>query len=436
MLERLKKMLAAKEERKADLNKQVQKTEDIQELRSINAELGTLNDELAELRSMIADAEAKDAEEKAKEQEDEEFRSEKTVAVEQRDGKLTALGTFKAGAKEERTKDEDPFATIEYRKAFMNYAKTGKMSPELRDGQPPADAFSGTGDVSAVIPTTILDEIIDKVKIYGQVFSRVRRLSIKGGVQVPILSLRPVATWIGEDEVSPRQKVQANTSVTFSFYGLECRIATSLLADTVTLDSFENIVSDLGAEAMVIAIDKAVISGLGGENGQPLGIVNDTRIPSNQKITLDSKEILSWHEWKRKVFAKMPLAYKGGAVFLMASGTFEGYIDGMVDTSGQPVGRVNHGITSGPQERFGGKEVILVEDDIINNWDDAEEGEVVAIYGNLRNYAFNSNLTIRVYHYMDHETNQYVDKLILIADGKILDPNGFIIIRKGEEVNP
>ncbi|MCI1113975.1 phage major capsid protein, partial [Stenotrophomonas maltophilia] len=89
-----------------------------------------------------------------------------------------------------------------------------------------------------------------------------------------------------------------------------------------------------------------------------------------------------WSEWKKKVFAKMPLAYKAGAVFLMASGTFEGYVDGMVDANGQPIGRVNYGIATGPQERFGGKDVILVEDDVIANYDDAATGDVVAVFCN------------------------------------------------------
>ena len=127
------------------------------------------------------------------------------------------------------------------------------------------------------------------------------------------------------------------------------------------------------------------------------------------------------------------MAYKGGAVFLMASGTFEGYIDGMVDTVGQPVGRVNYGISNGPANTFGGKQVVEVEDDVINNFDDAVAGDVVAIYGNLSNYAINSNMQMTMYRYIDHNTNQYVDKALLIADGKVLDPNAFIVVKKGTD---
>jgi len=53
MKEKLQKMLAKKEQRKADLLKQVNETEDVKQLRSINTELETLNSEIAEVRSMI-----------------------------------------------------------------------------------------------------------------------------------------------------------------------------------------------------------------------------------------------------------------------------------------------------------------------------------------------------------------------------------------------
>ena len=78
----------------------------------------------------------------------------------------------------------------------------------------------------------------------------------------------------------------------------------------------------------------------------------------------------------------------------MASGTFDGYIDGMTDTTGQPIGRINYGITEGTPNRFAGKPVVEVEDDVIKNYDDAAVGDVVAILTDLKNYGLNSNLSM------------------------------------------
>lgn len=323
----------------------------------------------------------------------------------------------------------DRFDSIEYRNAFMNFAKTGVMASEFAGPEYRANAATAVADASAIVPTTILNEVIKKLYTVGQIFSRVRKLNIKGGVSVPILSLKPVASWVGESAISDRQKATINTNVTFTYYGLECRVATTLLAETVTLPSFEAILKDLIAEAMAKALDAAVINGSG--TGQPLGILNDTRIAAGQKITLAAADFVTWEGWQKKVMAKIPLSYRAGGAFIMASGTFDGQIHGMVDTTGQPIARINYGITDGPQERFAGKEVILVEDDVIKPYDAAATGDVVAIFCKLTDYAVNSNLQMQMYRWLDHETNQYVDKAILIADGKMLDVDGVLIIKKG-----
>lgn len=421
MKKKLQDLLVKKEARKADLIKKSETSEDVAELRSINGEVDALNIEIADLRSMIEAIPDEPVVTPPTPEPPAQQRQQTPV------GQMNPLGTYVPSAQQQQQRSDDPetrYATMEYRRAFMEFAKTGKITPELR-----ADAMTTTGDVSAVIPSTILNEVIKKITAYGQVFSRVRKLNVKGGLTIPILSLKPVATWIGEKPTSDKQKVQANTNISFSYYGLECKVSTSLLADTVTLDGFENVITDLITEAIIKALDYAIIKGDG--TGKALGITVDPRVPSTQVVTLSSGDFVSWSAWKKKVFAKMPLSYKANASFLMASGTFEGYIDGMVDAQGQPIGRVNYGITNGPQERFGGKEVIQVEDDIIAPYDDAAAGDVVAIYCDLKNYGFNSNMQMTMYRYFDHDTNEWVDKAILIADGKIIDPNGVVIIKKG-----
>lgn len=319
----------------------------------------------------------------------------------------------------------DRHASMEYRQAFMDYVKTGKSSNILEFKS--ADQSTTTADVAAIVPSTILQEVIKKVQNYGNVYARVRKLAVRGGVKVPILAVKPVATWIGENSVSERQKADLSASVNFNYYGLECKIATSIVADAVTIDQFESIIIDLIGEAMTKALDVAIVSGAG--TNSPLGITVDPRV--TKVVTLSSADFKDWSAWKKKVFAKLSASYKSGATFLMASGTFEGYIDGMVDAQGQPIGRTNYGIANLPQDTFGGREVIEVEDDVVANYDDAAVGDVVTIYGNLSNYGFNSNMQLMMYRYLDHDTNEWVDKAILIADGKTLDANGFVIVKKG-----
>lgn len=139
---------------------------------------------------------------------------------------------FTTGEKTEE-RQENKYATTEYRKAFMTYCRTGVMPQELR-----ADATTMTTDIGAVVPTTIMNEVVQKLKSYGQIYSRIRKTAFKGGVKIPTASVKPTATWQAEGTVASKQKKTINTFIEFSYYKLQCRIATSLEADTVSLDVF------------------------------------------------------------------------------------------------------------------------------------------------------------------------------------------------------
>ena len=45
-------------------------------------------------------------------------------------------------------------------------------------------------------------------------------------------------------------------------------------------------------------------------------------------------------------------------------------------------------------------------------------------------YDINSNLEFTVMHYFDHNLNQYVDKALVINDGKVLDPKFIYLLKK------
>lgn len=290
-----------------------------------------------------------------------------------------------------------------------------------------ADAVTTTGDAGAVIPTTILNEIISELKSYGNLYAKVRKLNIQGGVKIPILSLKPEAKWIGETAPSEDQKIAANDSISFSYFGLECKIAQTLLANVVTLSMFQELFVSLAVEAMAKALDVAIMNGNG--TSQPLGILKDSRIPAENVIELTDAEIAKWDVWKKKVFGRMKKSYRDGE-FIMAQSTFDGYIDGMVDSVGQPIGRVNYGIDGAETYRFAGKNIETVEDDILKPYDTAAAGDVIAVFIKLSNYAVNSNMEMQTVKWVDHDTNEIKNKCILIADGKLVDPNGVLIIKK------
>jgi len=431
MKEKLKKLIDEKEKRLAELKQRAKTTEDIAELRALNEDVDDIIDELRELKEMYGEADKPRDDRKPREGDGNDDGNVDVTIDEGRALDPVAAMRMENGANNAAKRGKnDPYDTPEYREAFMNFVCRGVPIPaKLREAR--ADAVTTTSDASAVIPTTILRELIKEASVYGNLFDEVRKLNIQGGVQVPILTLKPTATWITADtgtKESDAQKIQANSSVTFSYYGLECKIAQTLLASVVTLQMFEDQFVPLAAEAMAKALDIAIMNGSG--SGEPLGITNDTRIPAGNVITLSAADFGTWAGWKKKVFAKMKKAYRGGK-FYMAQGTFDGYIDGMVDDNGQPIGRVNYGIDGDERYRFGGRIVDTVEDDVLPAYDDASTNDIVAVFLKPTDYAFNSNLTMTVEKWRDQDTNTIKNKTILIGDGKLLDPYGVLIIKKG-----
>lgn len=116
----------------------------------------------------------------------------------------------------------------------------------------------------------------------------------------------------------------------------------------------------------------------------------------------------------------------------MAQSTFDDKIDGMEDANGQPVGRTNYGVNGEESYRFMGKDVETVEEELLPYYEDAAVGDVFAIYGDLKDYVVNSNLEMQVVKWIDHDTNEVKNKVIMIVDGKIADANGFVLIKKGK----
>ena len=391
----------------------------VEELRSVELEIEKLDRQIKEAREREATAAETTAPAENKKP-DTEQRAENFQSV------LKGDNTDKP-----KETNLDTRSTPEYRQAFMKFMQTGEYNDILKpEPERRADAFTSSTDASAVIPTIILNEIIKELKIRGTVFNMVRKLNVSGGLEIPILTLKPTAKWIGEGVGSDRQRIAADKKVSFTWYGLECKIARSLITEYASISAFEAEITVLIVEAMMFALDKAIISGTG--SGQPLGILNESRIPAEQKIALSDEEFNSWSSWKKRIFGKIPLSYTNG-IFLFSKGTFDGYIDGMVDTNGQPIGRVNYGIDGSTiGMSFGGTRVVLVENDIIPDYDVADEDDVVGIYFYPTDYVINSNLEMRMVRWRDEDNNQYVDKAILICDGKMGDTGSVMLIKKGE----
>lgn len=396
--QRLAKLLARQEE----LRTKAQASQSVDELKDIQTRLAELAEDIADTRSELDAIEGK------------------------------GFDPAKArNAQDTARADADKYASLEYRTAFKDYAQRGVPIPaEYRAAG--ADGVTSTSDLGAVIPTTVMNEIIKNVsKVYGQVYSKVRKIGVKGGVKIPVGDLKASFKWITESTVSPRQKgAEINEYVEFSYNMGEIRVAQTLLSSIVALDVFENEVINIMTEAYVEAMDKGIINGSG--DGQLLGITRDPRVTN--VITMSSSDLASWKAWRTKLFAKIPLSKRGQGEFLFTSATVESCLLTMQDSTGKPIFKEATDLTvtdSSTAGRFFGRTVTLVEPDVLEDSDTASANDIIGIYWVPSDYCINTNYDFRIKRYFDEDLNQWIDKTIVVVDGKLLDPAGCWIIKKG-----
>lgn len=64
------------------------------------------------------------------------------------------------------------------------------------------------------------------------------------------------------------------------------------------------------------------------------------------------------------------------------------------------------------------------------DFDTAQAGDVIGIFWQPEEYAINTNMEMAMKRYFDEETNKWVNKLLTIVDGRVLNPKGFVLIKK------
>ena len=334
------------------------------------------------------------------------------------------------------TRSEDPFDTNAYHEAYFDYVMRGKPFPDglVQPGTFPenvrADAFGKTTDTPNFIPTTLANQIISKMTEYGTIWPRVTKTNVPGGLEISVWDWLPTASWVTEAKSSDAQKPADAARISFLYHMLECKVATSVLANVVSLQSFEARYPAKCAEAMVRALEQAIVNGSG--SGQPLGILKETRLTADNKVTFAEADIATWKGWST-ILKKVTAPYRARGEFIMAQDTWDAYIDGMVDQNGQPVARVNYGLSGAQSEQysFRGKPVRIVPDDILPSYDDAK-GQATdtpcILFMDLSNYIVNQQMGMRSVRWVDEDNNIVKQKLQTIADGKMGDVNGTLVI--------
>lgn len=323
------------------------------------------------------------------------------------------------GAAQASVAQEDPHDTAEYRSAFVDLVNRGI---ETR-----TDAITLTTDAPVAIPTTLSNDIIEKLDFYGDIYPLVTKTSFQGGYEIPIDSFDFTAAWVGEQQISDWQKAERNQKITFNYHEFESRVMWSFLSGIVTFDNFTGKFQPKMSKAITKLLEQGIFTGTG--TGQMLGILNDPRVVHTVEMT--EADFKNWKAWHSILDADIDPEYDDGNIF-MSKGSWNKYIDTMSDNNNAPVNYAYDPVTGKRSQILIGKQTNLVKPNFLPDFDKAEAGDVVGVYGDMRNYVINwqPGGGITIMRYPDYDKRQ--NKLFGygVCDGKVADPYGFILIKK------
>lgn len=427
MLEYLKQLLAKRKAKLVELQKRNSESENLEEVRSLGVEIAEVQEEVRSLEAQIANIEAQDNQ-GANNQQDE------LRGVFNPNMALNVVGSSQMNNGTVRNED-DPRATMEYRTAFMNYIQRGEVNRDVLQFEQRADSAGQASNLGVLIPSTIIQKIIEGVeKVYGGIYSKVRKTNVPGGVKYPIGSFNATFKRITETTKSDRQNAGGVTgSVEFSYKIGEIRLARTLLQTVLSVEVFEQKFAEVMVKAYIEAMDKEIMVGKDSAN-QCVGILSTegiARIPAGNIITFTAEEMADWTKWESKFFAQIPLSLENmNAEFVMAKQTYVSNLCTMKDSTGQPIKKAGYD-SSDKQHKFNEYNVNRTEKDIFKDFDSCADGEYFGMFWLPEEaYAINSNLEFTVIDYFDQELNQYIKKALVINDGKILDPKYIYLFKK------
>lgn len=390
----LKSLIERKKKEVAQLQQRADAAQNVAEVRAIGETLAALKEEIKEAEDQLAELkdEGDGATGQAGNEPDEGTRSVIPANAVLRNAQV--VGSYAMGTQSRAAEDND---NLEYRNAFMEYVLRGTAIPmELRE-----NANTLTSDVASVIPTQLVNQIIEKFDNVGMILPLITKTSYAAGVEIPTSTVKPVATWTAEGKGSARQK-KTTGKVTFTNFKLRCEISMSMEVGTMALAAFEAKFVENVAKAMTYAIENAVINGTG--TGQPKGILKETA-PEGQAITGQAN-----YAKLCEAEGAIPVEYETGSKWCMNKKTFMAFV-AMVDQAGQPIARVNYGVAGKPERTLLGRDVIISPYVADNK----------AFIYDFSDYVLNTIYDMGISKKQDWETEDLLTKAVMSVDGKPVD---------------
>ena len=334
-------------------------------------------------------------------------------------GEGTIINDFLPNNKEERKFEnitkEEILETPEYRSAFLKKL-LGK--PLTAAEERAYSSTSGTAD--AVIPTQTASELFDKMIAIAPMINEITLLRVAGNVKFAMENDRDAATKHDENaEVTPAGDKLAY--VTLAGYEYIKVIRISKTVQTMSINAFENWLTDMLAEDIAVAIEDAIINGSG--SSEPKGVERAATWVADKNLIKYAKNGSPSYNNVMDMIAALPLRYHSGAKFLCNSKFLYGKLAKIKDSQGQPI--LVKDMANGLQFRIMGFPVLLS--------DKVTDG--VMYFGNFKKIVGNlaQDVTVESSTQSGFLNNSIDFRGTAIFDCDIALPDAFIKMAKGNQ---
>ena len=383
------------------LRSEIEEAKDTAEVKKLGETLKAILEELREIDKCY-DSPEKEQEPKEKEPKEKADRS--FLESENYFANSKIIGSF------EQNRSSKSARNIEYREAFKEYILSGKTIPkELR-------ASSTTNDVLSVIPVELVNRIVEKMDNTGMILPEITKTSYAAGITIPTSTTKPVATWVNEGASSDKQK-KTTASITFTYHKIRCEVSVSMEVSTMALSAFEAKFVENVSQAMIKAIEEAIINGDG--NNKPKGILQENA-PQNQIIKTANGELT--YEKLCEIEAAIPAQYEATAKYCMSKPTFLKW-QAMADKNGQPIARINYGINGKPERTLLGREVIIAP--YVSNLEPTKTNTFMFAF-DFSDYILNTIYDLGISKQQDWETEDFRTKAVMSVDGKAVSVESLV----------
>lgn len=438
----LKKKLLRLQAKKNSIAERAKASTDVNEVRALGEQLDDINAEIDEINDELS-AIASERDEKP-EGETTEARTQIPANATRVNGAIggVTVGSFNSVQVGENRDGENVLESKEYREAFRNLWTRGTPIPaelmsrarayvatlpeEQRAGTP-----INTSNTAAVIPLTIMREVINKIRTpFGNIYDTVRRVSVAGAVEYPIGEFEADFNWVTEGTVSPEQDIGAVGTVSFGYFEAELRIAQTFLSALLSIDAFEAEISNVIARAYRKFMDNAIV------NGDGKGKITGLEAGTTKTISMTAAQLNDWRQWDKRFFAELVPGYEDGK-FIFSRSTVIKYLKTMADANNRPLFYEATGLTVGDGDRvndrgfFFGREVLMTVPAIVKDFDTINSAETFGYFFQPDNFVLNENFGFTVDRYYNYERRKWITVATVVVDGKPLNNTGFIKLVKG-----